>query len=59
MCDLLLFLKDFFIFILIYLAGPGLSSRMWDIIFFKLRHVGSSSLTRDQTWGPCVGSVES
>ena len=22
-------------------------------------HVGSSSLTRDQTWAPCIGSAES
>ena len=25
----------------------------------KLWHVGSSSLTRDQTWAPCIGIVES
>ena len=26
---------------------------------FQLWHVGSSSLTRDQTWTPCIGTAES
>ena len=26
---------------------------------FKLQHVGSSSLTKDQTWVPCIGRAES
>ena len=26
---------------------------------FQMQHEGSSSLTRDQTWAPCSGSVES
>ena len=58
MCDVLLFLKDFFIFILFDWAKSYLLNAGY-YFFFKLRHVGSSSLTGDQTWGPCVGSVES
>ena len=44
---LFLFLKYLFI----YLAVPGLQSSLW--------HVGSISLTRDQTRGLCIGSAES
>ena len=36
--------------IFIYLFGCG---------WFYLQHVGSSSLTRDQTRVPCIGSLES
>ena len=39
---------------LIYLAPLGLSCSMQDL---WLWHVGSSSLTRNQTWGPCIGSA--
>ena len=38
-----------------YLAVPGPS--LWHIAFFKLWHVGSSSLIRDRTWAPCTGSL--
>ena len=41
----MLFLKIF-----IYLFGCPRS---------QLQHVGSSSLTRDQTWAPCTGSLQS
>ena len=30
-----------------------------DLLFFKLQHVGSSSLTRDWAWAPFTGSTES
>ena len=30
-----------------------------DFFFFPVRHVGSSSLTRDSTQAPCLGSTES
>ena len=40
----------------IYLAALGLSCGMRNL---NLRHVGSSSLTRDQTLAPCIGSAES
>ena len=39
--------------VFIYLAVPGFSCSIW------LRHVGSSSLIRDQTWAPCIGRMES
>ena len=42
-------LLDFFFFFSIYLAV--LRSYLW--------HVGSSSLTRDLTQAPCIGSTES
>ena len=39
------------------------SCGMWDLqlqhVGSQLWHVGSSSLTRDETWAPCIGSVES
>lgn len=38
-----------------YLAVPDLGCSMWDLPS-SLWHVESSSLTRDQTWAPCVGS---
>ena len=41
---------QFFFFNFIYLFGCSGS---------QLQHVGSSSLTRDQTWAPCAGSSES
>ena len=34
---------------------PGLICGMQDL---QLWHVGSSSLTRDRTWAPCIGSIE-
>ena len=42
--------------IFIYPAVLGLSCCMQDL---QLQHVGSSSLTRDQTWVPCIGSMQS
>ena len=39
----------FFFNIYFYLAVLGLSFSMW----------GSSSVTRDRTWVPCIGSAES
>ena len=42
--------------IFIYPAVLGLSCCMQDL---QLLHVGSSSLTRDQTWVPCIGSMQS
>ena len=62
----------FLIFIHLYLAAPGLSCRsqdlcphcsMWDLRLWpmnsQLQHMASSSLPRDGTWAPCIGSVES
>ena len=50
------FLKLFFF--LIYLAAVGVSCGIRDLQY-SLRHVGSSSLTRNGTPAPCIGSVES
>ena len=36
-----------------YLTVPGLCCGMQDL---QLWHVGSSSLTRDQTWAPALGA---
>ena len=44
-----------YLYVLIYLTVPGLSCRKQD---FQLQHVGCSSLTRDGTWAPCIGSLE-
>ena len=49
----ILFLKIF-----IYLAVPAGSCDTLDIQAL-LWHVGSSSLIRDWTWAPCIGSTES
>ena len=52
---------------------PGLSCSMWGLLVVacwicfscgiqtlkKMQCVGSSSLTRDWTWAPCIGSTES
>ena len=45
----LVFIFIYLFFIFIYLAAPGLSCGM---------HVGSSSLIRDRTRAPCIGSTE-
>ena len=57
------FLKKISIHLFIYLAVPGLCCDLrglccsvWDLL---IAHAGSSSLTRDWTWGPCTGSAES
>ena len=48
-----------------HLAVLGLSCSMQDLQFLlqqagsQLWHVGSSSLSRDPTLAPCIGSVES
>ena len=42
----------FFFFFFIYLPGPGLSFRVGS-------HVESSSLNRDGSWGPCIGTSDS
>ena len=50
----------FSIFILLYwvlLVAGGLLSCGMQTPSCSM-HVGSSSLTRDRTWAPCVGSVE-
>ena len=47
------------------LAAPGLSCGMQESFSWGMQdlscsmHVGSSSLTRDQTQAPCIGSTES
>ena len=51
-----------YISVFINLASLSLSCGMWDTFFscglqdLLLRHVGSSSLTRDQTWAPTLGA---
>ena len=42
---------------LFFLTVPGLSCGTLDL--FSCGHVGSSSLTRDLTGAPCIGSTES
>ena len=46
----LTFVSSFLKIIFIYLFG---------CTGFKLQHVGSSSLTRDRSWAPCIGSADS
>ena len=41
-------------YLFIYLAVLGLSRGTWGVRS-SLWHVGSSSLTRDQTWAPALG----
>ena len=53
--SLSLFVFFLFFFLNIYLAAPGLS---WHVKSLQLQHVGSSFLTRGQTWAPSVGSTE-
>ena len=59
------FLADMFVFVFIYLAARCLNCSLWDLgssIFFaacELLVVGSSSMTRDGIWAPCIGNVES
>ena len=58
-----LFLKNIFIYLFIWLhrvlvvAGGLLGCGTWTLSCGM--HVGSSSLTRDWTWAPCIGSAES
>ena len=47
------FMLEFFFLIFIYLAAVGFSCSMWDP---QLQHVGSSSVTTDQTQSPAVGA---
>ena len=53
-----------YLFILFILAAPGLSWGTGDLCCGMQAlscgmHAGSSSLTRDQTRAPCIGSTES
>ena len=50
-----IFLSSFFFFFKLYLAALDLSCSMRDLRS-SLKQVGSSSLTRDQTQVPCIGS---
>ena len=54
------FKKYLFILLFIYLATPGLSCSMRDLHcqVQDLLVVGSSSLARDRTRAPCIGSAE-
>ena len=59
-CTFLFFFKAigfFFFEIIIYLVMPNLHCGMWNIPC-SLWHTGSSSLTRDWTWVPCISSTE-
>ena len=59
------------IYLFIYLAVPGLSCSTWDLLcgmralscgmqtLSCSMHVGSSSLTRDRTRAPCIGTMDS
>ena len=47
----------FNIYLFIYLVALGLSCGMWTLSCGM--HVGSSSLTKDRTRAPCLGSAES
>ena len=53
------FLFKKYLFSIIYLAVLGLTCGMQDLpSSLKFQHVGSSSLSRDPTQGPCLGSTE-
>ena len=66
-----IYAHTFFFLIFIYLAVLGLSCGtrdlhcgVWDLLveacgIFYLQCAGSSSLTRDRTCAPCIGSTES
>ena len=53
----------FFFELFIYLAVLGLSCSMQDLQLQRsnsqLQHMGSSFLTKDRTWAPCIRSRES
>ena len=59
------FFKKLFLFIWLHqvlAAAQQISSLPWgtqDLFFFQLLHPGSTSLTRDHTQAPCIGSPES
>ena len=57
----LLWLCGIFIFFPNYFYQLEANYFMWDLqlwyAYSQLRHVGSSSLTKDQTWTPCTGST--
>ena len=59
-CYSFLFFKEWTFFkIFIYLFVCAWSP-LWHVgffFFFQLQHAGSSSLTRAQTWSPCIGST--
>ena len=48
-----------YIFSSILQSGYFLNIAFFGCTGFQMQHEGSSSLTRDQTWAPCSGSVES
>ena len=52
----LFFKKNVYLFIFI-VSAPGLSCGAWDLRWGV--HAGSSSPSRDRTWTPCIGSMES
>ena len=60
-CGLSFLFLFLFIYLFIYLhlvlvaAGGLLSCGMWSLSCGM--HMGSSSLTRDRTWAPCIGSA--
>ena len=47
-----------FIILIICLAAPGLSSGTHDLLS-SVPLMGSSSLTMDRTWAPCIGNTDS
>ena len=55
----------FFFNLLIYFGCAGLGCSMWELLVAVCgllscsMHVGSSSLARNRTWAPCIGSMES
>ena len=57
------FVGLFVFLIFVYLTAPGLSCSTWDLQSWhentQLQHVGSSSLTGDQTWAPYTGTMDS
>ena len=59
-----LFFKNLFMCLIIRLPGLCCSTQdllllWWHAGYFQLQRVGSSSLTSDQTRGPCTRSTES
>ena len=58
--NIYIFIYLFIIYLFIYLTVPVIACGIFDlscgIMDHELRHAGSSSLTRDQTHAPCIGS---
>ena len=58
--NIYLFLFIWLYWILVVACGVFcLCCNMWDLFFFQLQHVGSSSLTRNWTQAPWIGSMKS